>query len=109
VAPLAPSAAGAFSISHFHVGPSGSEVLYRVTVCGARGYRVTFQAVLEKDDGRSATFNRTWHAFQRHRCSEWELETEDIWLGGLWDTQMTVYSHGQTRRTAVAVFDNGEE
>jgi hypothetical protein len=108
-AALAPATTQAFAISHFHVRASGGTLTYSLDTCGARGYRVTFQAVLEKDDGHSAQFTRTWRNVQRHNCSEWELEAEDIWRGGLWDTQMTVFTRGQTRRTAVTVFDNGEE
>jgi hypothetical protein len=109
IAALAPTTAQAFSIRSFQVSASGNTLTYIVEVCGARGHLVTFQAVLEKDDGRSARFTRSWRHVQRRNCSEWELTTEDIWRGGLWDTQMTVYSHGQTRRTAVTVFDNGAE
>jgi hypothetical protein len=106
---LTPATAQAFSISHFRVNATNSTLTYRLTTCGVPGYRVTFQALLEKDSGNGPTYTRTWRQIQRHNCSEWELETEDIWTGGLWDTQMTVFAHGQTHRTRVTVFDNGEE
>jgi hypothetical protein len=69
---------------------------------------VTFRAALEPDEG-GPHYTRTWRAFQRYRCEELQLETEDIWTETLWDTQMTVYAHGQIRRSAVVVFDNTPE
>jgi hypothetical protein len=107
-AALAPTTAHALSISQFVVKPAGASLFYNFNVCGARGYRVTFRAALELDGG-GPYYTRTWHGFQRYRCSEWQLETEDVWTETLWDTQLTVYSHGQTRRTATVVFDNTPE
>jgi hypothetical protein len=119
-AALAPATAQAFSISHFRVGRSGElELKYEVTVCGARGYRLAFQAALvQKGDPRSrrlgvlfwkaAERSPTFHGVQRRNCFKRKLETEDVWIGGIWGSQMTVYLRGQTRRTAWTVFDNCE-
>jgi hypothetical protein len=120
IAAVGPATAPAFSISHFRVGRSGElELKYELTVCGARGYRLAFQAVLVKEGWPRSRRLRvlywtapdrspTFHGVQRRNCFNWKLETEDVWIGGLWESQMTVYSRGKTRRTAWTVFDNGE-
>jgi hypothetical protein len=102
---VVPTGAGALSISQFVVKPAGASLFYNFNVCGARGYRVTFQAALEPYEG-GPLYRRTWHGFQRYRCAEWQLEAEDIWTEALWETQLTVYAHGQTQRSAVVIFDN---
>jgi hypothetical protein len=107
LAAVAPTSADAFGVSHFVAARHGGSVFWNFNVCGARGYRMTFQAALEADSG-SPTYHRTWHARQRFRCTEWQLEAEDIWTEVLWDTQLTVFARGQLVRTPVVVFDNSE-
>jgi hypothetical protein len=105
---VAPASADAISFNHFVAARHGGSVFWNLNVCGARGYRVTFQAALEADSG-SPVYYRTWHGQQHRRCAEWELETEDVWTEVLWDTQLTIHARGQTVRTPIVVFDNSEE
>jgi hypothetical protein len=99
------SQASAFSISQFVVKPAGASLFYNFNVCGARGYRLTFQAQLEAFSG-SPRSTRIWHLFEPFRCAEVQLEVEDTWTEELWETQLTIYAHGQLRRTPWTIFDN---
>jgi hypothetical protein len=108
VAALTPATAGAFSMSGFKAERQGGRVAWHIITCGLRGYRVSFQMLLERDSG-SPRYVRRGSFVQQRGCEGWEIYVEDIWTGGLWDTQMTVFSHGETHRTGWIVFDNGEE
>ena len=113
-AALAPATAQPFSLSHFRVAPAGgielTEVRWEVTVCGARGHRLAFRAVLVyKGSSRNHGIIRRLNGVQRRNCFRWKLWTEDNLIFGLWESQMTVYSRREARRTAWTVFDNGEE
>ncbi len=103
---VAAPVADAFSYSHFRVNASRTSLTYRVKICGARGSRVTFQAVLARHDGSGRSYTRTWRTSEPYACSTYTLSTNDIWPAGRWDTHLTVYSRGQTVRTRVTVFDN---
>lgn len=100
------ASAEALSYSRFRVSATHTRLTYHVDVCAGAGKNVTFQAELVKDDGNSSNYTRTWRGRQQFRCSAWTLTCPDIWIGGLWDTRMTILVNGQVRRTPIRVFYN---
>jgi len=109
VCALAPSTAGAFSISGFGAERQDTKVAWRLITCGSRGYEVTFQISLSLDSGVHQLRQRRVHFQQHSNCEGWELAMKDVWAGGLWDTRITAFSRGQVRRTPWILLDNGEE
>lgn len=76
-------------LENFTVRTTASKVIWHITVCEA--WRIRRMSVkLTPEDGWPEYTRISRGGFQDGGCERWRLNTDNIWLEGIWYTQLTV-------------------